>query len=421
MNDKLTTEFSKYLRYLPLEDRACIKTDTYRAPWLENDDFSEMIASMSESIPETYMRLKSVASIIGLDKLIDDIDSCECYDMKTGATFIKKIISATPTLLSGKYDLNPSMSSARKGVIDELLLHYIPFRLNGISAYHQLHKHDYPSLEIDNMSKIMQRAYRVLQLKARDVHASDEIPDFIMDAINIIVDYVRALYDLFNIKEHDPLENVENLYMYHIYLLTSSVPIYVKAKEIYKNRIVEPVNLTDIFQHQSENDSPLLYYQMESRKPQPLSDKVQEFSDMIIDNTAKQFNFFGDNVFVSHDMDEIEKELRYLSKEKIAQIANIGEEDSIQFKVDEQIGMYLKEELSCPMCEIQMIRDGRVDFITCISYEGDTFIIFTKTKKPDTIYGLSLLSGKDVKERKLLSFDNNEDTEFRLVVDDNLK
>lgn len=421
MNDELRTDFAEYLRYLPIEDRICIKGDDVHAPWLKNDEFSEMLSSMKERPSEAYIKLKSVASIINLDKVIDGLEDCPCYDMTTGANFIKKIIALTPTLLSGKYDLTSSSSCARRGVIDELLLHYIPFRLQGITAYHQLHKDNYPSINILSMSKIMQRAYRTLQLRTREVHVTDDIPDFILECINVIVDYVRGLYNLFNIKEHDPIGNVENLYMYHIYLVTSSAPIYVKAKEIYKNRIVEPVNLTDIFQHYPENSSSLLYYQTESPKSQPLSDKVHEFSDMIIDNTAKQFNFFGDNVFLSHNMKEIEQEFRYLSKEKIARIANIEEEDSIQFKIDEQVAMYLKEELSCPMCEIQMARDGRVDFITCISYEGDTFIIFTTTKKPDTIYGLSLLSGKGVKERKLLSFDNNEDTEFRLVMDDELK
>ena len=422
MNDKLTTDILNYSRYLPIEDRLSGQGDSIYAPWIENDDFSEKISTTIGTAPEPYTRLKNVASIIGLDKLIDDIDSCECYNMDTGANFIKKIIKMTPTLLSGKYDLSSSMACARKGVIDELLLHYIPFRLNGITAYHRLHNDDYPSIEIDNMNRIMMRAYRILQLKSGDVHSSGEIPDHIMDVINTIVDYVRGLYDLFHIKEHDPIGNVENLYMYHIYLVTSSAPIYIKAKEIYKKRIVEPVNLTDIFQHYSESGNhPLLYYQMESQKYQSLKDKVHEFSDMIMDNTAKQFNFFGDNVFTSHNMDEIEKELRYLSKEKIARIANIGDEDTIQFKTDDQIGMYLKEELGCPMCEIQMIRNGGVDYITCISYEGDTFIIFTTTKKPDTIYGLSLLSGKNTAERKLLSFDNNEDTEFRLVMDDELK
>lgn len=422
MTDNFKHDIGMHLKYFPVQDRPLVERYEGELASIMPTKFSDVLASVSEETSDEVTNLKSVAAIIGLDKMIDDLDSCLCYDMVTGASFIKKIIAMTPTLLSGKYDLSPRMACARKGVIEQLLLHYIPFKLDGIRLYNGLHDDDKPTLQLNEFHDAMRHAYRRLQLNKYRLHYQDDIvPDCILSDIELIIDYVRALYDIFHIENADPTDNVENLYMHLIYLLTSSAPIYVKAKEMYKKRIVEPTNLTDIFQNNPNKNFLYNYQAMEATSKRQKIDNIREFSNMIMDNTKKQFNFFGDNVFKSMNIDDVQKEFRYLSKDKLASFANIEEEDSIEFKLDEQVGMYLKEELNCPICEVQMVRDGRVDYMTCILYEGDTYVLFTTAKRPDTIFGLSLLTGKNVTERKLLSFDTNEDTEFKLVMDDELK
>lgn len=363
MMDNYKHNIATHLRYFPIQDR--IFSERYAIegiPSSQDDKFSEVLSSIKEEESEEYTKLKSVASIIGLEKMVDDLESCPCYNMDTASTFIKKIISLTPTLLSGKYDLLPSAACARKGVIEELLLHYIPFKLEGISIYQDLHDSKSPLLELQEFHTLMRHAYHRLFLNSRRCISPDDIPEVIINDITTIIDYVRMMYDLFSIKDADPTDNVENLYMYLIYLMTSSAPIYVKAKELYKNRIVEPVELTDIFQNNPNQNFYRHYQMMEAGNRNPATDKIREFSDMIMDNTKKQFNFFGDNVFKSSNMDEIEKEFRYLSKDKISSFANIAEDDNVQFKLDSNIGMYLKEELNSPICEVQMVRDGSVNY-----------------------------------------------------------
>lgn len=404
-------EARKYYTSLPFECRKELTSKT--------NSFGQIVYSKKPEESPITSTTRYYASCLHLERIIDTLEKTECYNIQTARNFFEKFFKLSKEFMSAKFDLSPRTAEMRCKLIELLIFDYIPYKMGVIKAYNNFTSTNLPSISLQDMatSRLIE-AYNVCAAGCEGYVSKNRM----MDAVKYIIDYVRYIYDIYQLEKPFETDELSNIYIYYIYLKTSSSPLYIDAKTMFKERIVEPIDWNSQTSYDDENNNqqkfPNNLYQNRLTGDDVETSVIREFGEILADNSKKQFSMFGDNVFKFLNIEHVMKELRYLNKDTLSQFANIMENESIVFKLPEQLAMYVKNELNCPMCEVQMIRDGAVDYISCIEYEGDTYVLFTTTSKPDTVYGISMLTGKDdITQRKLLSFDKNDDTEFELVVD----
>ena len=101
-------------------------------------------------------------------------------------------------------------------------------------------------------------------------------------------------------------------------------------------------------------------------------------------------------------------------------LPNVVEPCKIDFNINDQFKMYLQSELECKLLNVMIKNNHEASTYTILSYDGDNFVLFTATDRPDSLLGLTINESSDTKERKLISIDRDEDVTFQFRINDEL-
>lgn len=232
-----------------------------------------------------------------------------------------------------------------------------------------------------------------------DIVSNDEMPLY------------KILQEYLTTKTNDSSKRLLLQNMYYSKLNSYFQPNSIFNIVEYFDNINLPLNITYILK------SSKIY--SESTEV-PLKDISSAADDSIADNIGR-VNLFGSNILNNFSIEEIKSELIRLNRNTIADFfpKNRGDSSKIDFNIDSETKMMLKEELSPNLCVGQVIRGNEIDKVTLIVYESVIYLLFRRLDIPSNIYGISLQKNYS-NSRELIRISTDSDFSYRLVMDNDI-
>ena len=229
-------------------------------------------------------------------------------------------------------------------------------------------------------------------------------PESIGDCIISFID------DIFHVKDAVPYVNN----VFTEYLRCVSYPYYAEVLAHILDKVDDSTIVNMVETSYMEESTVTLESSLDSYEDDG-NTVLFEDEETIIDSTDKLIFLFGDNLFDEVNNQKIKEEIRHLNRDTIRNYLPENMSGNINFTINENFKMYLKEELQCKMMVSQIQRNDQIDEVTIISYEGDNFLLFTLDISPDEIYGISIDLGAPYQTRKLVTFYDNDDVKYQFI------
>ena len=222
---------------------------------------------------------------------------------------------------------------------------------------------------------------------------------------------IKFIDDIFRVTDIVPYVNN----VFTEYLRCTSYPYYAEVLVYILNKIDDESSNMEVEVDSDMKESTVTLESNLDFYKDNGSSVLYEDEETIIDSTDKLIFLFGDNLFDEVNNQKIKEEIRHLNRDTIRNYLPENMSGNINFTINENFKMYLKEELQCKMMVSQIQRNDQIDEVTIISYEGDNFLLFTLDISPDEIYGISIDLGAPYQTRKLVTFYDNDDVKYQFI------